>query len=247
MAWADDTVAPEQPSVAPDKYKVELIVFEHLTPNSINSENWPSYPSLPDLKNSIELMAPLPTTDSDELTEIVIQPQDFQLLSTADFQMNPFEDKLKSQRYKILVHSAWIQSFDSPKQAKPIHIYGGENNTRPLQTSDYDDDQADFIPYIHGDNYELDGTIELSLQKYINLHLNLSLNLPTSSLAHMVDLSSFDPQLARRDVVSFRLIQSRRMRSDELHYIDHPLFGVLVKITPITKNGEFVIKSEPGA
>lgn len=30
----------------------------------------------------------------------------------------------------------------------------------------------------------------------------------------------------------FRLRESRRMRSRELHYIDHPMFGVLVQITP---------------
>ena len=28
------------------------------------------------------------------------------------------------------------------------------------------------------------------------------------------------------------LRQHRRMRSNELHYIDHPLFGLLVRITP---------------
>ena len=27
-----------------------------------------------------------------------------------------------------------------------------------------------------------------------------------------------------------RMIQARRMRSSELHYLDHPLFGVIVRI-----------------
>ena len=30
----------------------------------------------------------------------------------------------------------------------------------------------------------------------------------------------------------FRLTQSRRMRSRELHYLDHPMFGVIVQVTP---------------
>jgi hypothetical protein len=30
------------------------------------------------------------------------------------------------------------------------------------------------------------------------------------------------------------LQQKRRMRSNEVHYIDHPLFGVIVKMTPLT-------------
>jgi hypothetical protein len=31
----------------------------------------------------------------------------------------------------------------------------------------------------------------------------------------------------------FRLDTSRRMRSGELHYLDHPVFGVLIKVIPI--------------
>jgi hypothetical protein len=30
----------------------------------------------------------------------------------------------------------------------------------------------------------------------------------------------------------FRLQQSRRMRSSEIHYLDHPLFGVIAQVTP---------------
>jgi hypothetical protein len=33
-------------------------------------------------------------------------------------------------------------------------------------------------------------------------------------------------------VKRFELHQSRRMRSKTLHYIDHPLYGVLLLITP---------------
>jgi hypothetical protein len=30
------------------------------------------------------------------------------------------------------------------------------------------------------------------------------------------------------------LQQTRRMRSNEVHYIDHPLLGLIVKFTPVT-------------
>ncbi|MGK0173549.1 MAG: hypothetical protein ACI9W2_005297, partial [Gammaproteobacteria bacterium] len=32
----------------------------------------------------------------------------------------------------------------------------------------------------------------------------------------------------------FRMEQHRRMRSRELHFLDHPMFGVLIYISPIT-------------
>jgi hypothetical protein len=31
----------------------------------------------------------------------------------------------------------------------------------------------------------------------------------------------------------FRFQTSRRMRSGELHYLDHPLFGLLILVTPL--------------
>lgn len=44
------------------------------------------------------------------------------------------------------------------------------------------------------------------------------------------DLDWFAP--ARPDRIAL-LDQSRKMRSGELHYIDHPLFGVIVRVTPV--------------
>ena len=45
--------------------------------------------------------------------------------------------------------------------------------------------------------------------------------------------------LARPDLVAapktayFELNESRRMRSKELHYLDHPAMGIIVKVTPV--------------
>ncbi len=38
---------------------------------------------------------------------------------------------------------------------------------------------------------------------------------------------------------NYPMQQSRRMRSKELHYFDHPLFGLLIMITPYEKENEF--------
>lgn len=54
------------------------------------------------------------------------------------------------------------------------------------------------------------GTVRLSRSRFLHLDLDLLLN---------------------DDNGSYRLINHRRMRSNELNYIDHPLFGVLVIAT----------------
>ena len=35
------------------------------------------------------------------------------------------------------------------------------------------------------------------------------------------------------EILTVNLNQARRMKSEELHYIDHPLMGVLVEIKPV--------------
>ena len=56
------------------------------------------------------------------------------------------------------------------------------------------------------------GTVRLSRSRFLHLDLDLLLS---------------------DDNGSYRLINHRRMRSNELNYIDHPLFGVLVIATPL--------------
>jgi len=49
-------------------------------------------------------------------------------------------------------------------------------------------------------------------------------------------LEKQDDSLVTRDVLNkYALQQSRRLRSNETHYIDHPLFGLLIQIRPYEK------------
>lgn len=52
-------------------------------------------------------------------------------------------------------------------------------------------------------------------------------------------------QITEEKIVPLRsaeIKQKRRMRSGEIHYLDHPLVGVLIKVTPLA---EFVSEAEP--
>ena len=68
-------------------------------------------------------------------------------------------------------------------------------------------------------NHVIEGTLRLSRARYLHLEANLlhhrqvPLDTPTEG-------------------TMFRLQDSRRMRSKEVHYIDHPLVGLLVLVTP---------------
>lgn len=59
----------------------------------------------------------------------------------------------------------------------------------------------------------IDGTIAVRRGRYLHADIDL---------------------VYKKDVVA-RLTHSRRLRSKELHYIDHPLFGVILSVSPVQK------------
>ena len=58
----------------------------------------------------------------------------------------------------------------------------------------------------------VEGIIRVSVQRYLNVALNL---------------------VFKNNSNYFYLSQNRRMRSNELNYVDFPLYGVLIKIVPV--------------
>lgn len=59
----------------------------------------------------------------------------------------------------------------------------------------------------------------------------------TGSLAaSMQDLLAAPDSETKRAIDGYRLQQTRRIRLNELHYFDHPMFGVLLKVTPVKQD-----------
>lgn len=66
----------------------------------------------------------------------------------------------------------------------------------------------------------LEGTIRIERQRFLHVYPDISLNLA---------------QYAGQMGAPVRMNESRRMRSSELHYIDHPVMGMLVLFRPVNK------------
>jgi hypothetical protein len=71
---------------------------------------------------------------------------------------------------------------------------------------------------------ELDGTIKFYLTRFLRLDLNL--------LFRDISGATFlgQPEVFLTPV--YRIDDQRRMRSNEVNYIDHPKFGALVRVSP---------------
>lgn len=91
----------------------------------------------------------------------------------------------------------------------------------------YNRDNA--IPYpldslVNGDNKSVAGSIKLVRERY--LHLDIDVQLISSSAGK-----------AAGNHPIFQLREKRRIKSNQIHYFDHPYLSVIAKVTPYKKNG----------
>jgi hypothetical protein len=80
--------------------------------------------------------------------------------------------------------------------------------------------------FISETQHEVEGTITISVSRYLHVY--------TDFLAHRPEVvaDKQDPTKTQTVIKTYRFKDHRRMRSKELHYIDNPLFGILIYFTP---------------
>ncbi|MEJ2601806.1 MAG: CsiV family protein [Gammaproteobacteria bacterium] len=200
-------------------YRVELIVFEYGDSLAGTTEDW-SDPTA---------AAPAPSGEdasdetSDEagdsrdsgLIEITDDPPDlnFRPLTEADFALTEVANRLaRSRGYRMLLHVAWEQPGYGRESARPLAL------SRLAELPD-----------------RLGGDVRLYRSRF--LHLAVDLELVSDEPASLVTpvVSAGDDPFAALGPVVYRLDESRKMKSGELHYFDHPRFGVVARVTPVAR------------
>ena len=141
----------------------------------------------------------------------------------------------RSSRFNVLSHQSWVQPIGS--KPTPVLVQAGQR---------YDD------------RFEVEGTLSFTRARFLHLQTNLWYTLfePRSGESNpfMAGFQSALPDeiLSRHQELvkverergqyfaarTLPMLQSRRMRSDELHYIDHPLFGIVIRINRFTPETE---------
>lgn len=121
----------------------------------------------------------------------------------------------RSGEHRILFHEAWTMHVVGRDRSIPILFQGGDQ---------------------FGSRPELQGKILISVGRYLHVNLDAYLTqfqkvdhdgeqLPTAPNAQPAG-----PQPLFRAISSAHLQQTRRMRSNEIHYIDSPYFGAMIRI-----------------
>lgn len=125
---------------------------------------------------------------------------------------------LPSKGYHIIFHQAWLLKGKPENQAKPILIENLPQNKYQTQLTG----QLFFYKshYNHAD-------LQLQIEKYIPIRIKAKF-----AKHEQINLDQLP------DTWRFNIQESRKLRPGQLHYIDHPIFGALIKIKYLPNLGK---------
>ena len=177
-------------------YQVEMIVFEHLIPDS-SGELW-NAGNVPEYSNAIELVTGPDGSNA------------FKMLPSSRHKLGGVNKVLKlSSEYRPVYHVAWQQPELRKSRAKKVHIKNPEAR--------------------------INGTVNLRGGHLLHLDLDISyfIDLYTESVTSFTEEGS--ESVVMEDIIMTgtyaQMKETRRIKLNELHYFDHPLFGVLMRVT----------------
>lgn len=155
----------------------------------------------------------------------------YRWLDAQTLRLSPHANRLaRGGAHRILLHGAWQQPVPARDAPEPILLLAGA----PLPADLYG---PPVLP--------LQGTVSVTLGRFLHVAARLWLHEPAATLAPEALLRPFSGhgELAGRLAQAlepryFELDESRRLRSEELHYLDHPRFGVLVQVLPVEPPAE---------
>jgi hypothetical protein len=183
-------------------YQFEVLVFERIASGAGATESWSSNPGRPATTNAIQFSKGQPLKGNEPIAFRMLPPEE-RSLGGAWGQMR------RSRDYRPLYHVAWRQPMENPNRAKPIYFALSPANGAQI---------SELNPP------KLEGTLKLSIRRYLHLEADIVLHKPISGSDPQASQGNFGYAPRFRH---YRLQERRRMRSGKLHYIDHPVIGVL--------------------
>ena len=195
------------PAGASDRwFTIEIIVFDDLRDEGLHAEHWPVDPGEPFVEDAVALTYGHGTGLDGAASE-------YRLVRPSEHSLNAVRNRLqRSAHYRPILHAGWRLRGLPRRAARPAHVGPDPGGSGAGAAAHVDDTR----PRVHG-------TVTVSLARYLQVDVDLLYRRPAGDGAAVPDAAP----------TRFRLVATRRMRSRELHYVDHPLFGVLILLTPV--------------
>ena len=226
-------------------YDIELVVFENLAETTDNNEIWPKGKQLVAPENAATLgqkyAGSLPVAYNPKYLFKILPLEDYKLKDEA-------ETLTESEKYRVLLHTGWRQPGMAKEVAIPVHfshvIAESAEETPAAEEDKTVATTAPVVAQVPAGLANLQGVITIVLSRY--LHLDVEMLYQKESEDKTVDMfdTSFLEDRSDKEPIYY-MKQNRRMRSQETHYIDHPKFSLLVRITPLAE--ETPVEPAPAA
>ena len=226
-AFGQDSLSQEgQASVR--RYTAEIIIFSYAQDASEGTEIF--IPDLPPLK---DLLGEQILTDDDSLQCIpeIVEGYELEEHELEEYELG--EHELEGEPFGLVMLAEEnfqlkdeFERLDNLEEYTPLLHFGWTQTTYP------DDEQevrplSSFVTPPSG----LEGDLTLYLSRYLHLAVNLQLDdTPVKELPCGYDNDKPEESAPRTYPVRYRIEEDRIFRIGELHYFDHPKFGVLAKI-----------------
>jgi hypothetical protein len=166
--------------------------------------------------------------------ENTLTEQSYRWLAPDTFTLRGQAQRLTRGGHQVLLHGRWLQPVPPRERPEALLVRAGPR---------------------YGDEYALEGIVDVTLARFLHFRAHLTYREPLLGRAP-VDWAfapgggDAAPAAAAADTVTavplrpltmaelasagyLLLDESRRMRSAELHYLDHPKLGILVRIDPV--------------
>lgn len=230
------------------RYRFEIIIFEYNNPAYGQTELWPDDSDTPDYSDTFyTIYGNAPKSNQSVIRSGQFPGVQFQPLTSSSLILAKEARAVRrASERKQLLHTGWIQTMHDEKTAVPVAIKTGKflnsfkketvsksvrftEQGRVANQDSFSGSQpttetaSAMIPV---KQQQLEGTIKITLGRYLHVWTDLVYRQPVSSSQYSTGDNSYE------NVRSYRHQDHRRMRSKELHYIDNPHFGILIYALP---------------
>lgn len=139
----------------------------------------------------------------------------YSMLGSNELQLSGIYQSLKSSsHYEPLLHIGWRQPGVAGSEAASVAI------------------PSDWRPWTNGSQPPLHGLVRFQQDRFLHLTVDLRLQPPPVEMPLTVLGLDAEPPVLPTYVHQ----QSRRLRTGELHYLDHPTLGVIAQVRPLASD-----------
>ena len=224
-------------------YDVEIIVIENLNEVEKNSENWPIQVNLNKPEKTIELGQPFPSDWLPQGSDLI---NSYKLLDSKSYQLSDMVEKIsESKTQRVIFHTAWRQPGLDKNLSLPVY-FKREVPVPPILEADNNkltQEEGKSVQDSNASPSVLEGILRVTLARYLLLEAELTFQNKIPEIVNsdnpftVLDNESLREKMKSQSVIHLKQ-KRHRIRSNELHYIDHPAISILVKMTPFIKPEE---------